>query len=326
MKRILVLAVFQLSISGCIKTEAEVAPQVVIETRRCSYSTLDTYFLGTDPSVDFNVNDVAATSRITSSTCDGLAAGMIASGVMDNVSRVGNTVTFTNLGHSDTLSVSGSSLSWGPVSGCSDGVSVSGRLVSGVLNVSEQTISLSLSVELVENGCVSASPAPAPTVSPTSTPTSPSTPPAGDNSPYLIYFNSQAGDYIGQGQIRSYHTVDGTFSASKNYKNGVSVSMSGSSHWWYLDFSSGDGALLASGTLYENAERFPFASPGKPGLDVSGDGRGCNTLGGKFRVLDVEYGSGTTINRFVAEFEQHCENGAKALYGTVRFNAAPVMP
>ena len=43
-----------------------------------------------------------------------------------------------------------------------------------------------------------------------------------------------------------------------------------------------------------------------PGITLSGDGRGCNTLKGRFEVLDVAYGSDGTVQRFAADFVQHC--------------------
>jgi uncharacterized repeat protein (TIGR01451 family) len=66
--------------------------------------------------------------------------------------------------------------------------------------------------------------------------------------------------------------------------------------------------------------RWPFQTSIQPGLDVSGDGRGCNTLTGKFLVLDATY-VGTTVQSFAANFEQHCEGQTIPLYGAIRFNS-----
>lgn len=76
---------------------------------------------------------------------------------------------------------------------------------------------------------------------------------------------------------------------------------------------------------YENATRYPFQSPTLPGLDVSGDGRGCNTLTGRFDILEISYASGQ-ISSFAADFEQHCEGGTPALFGSVRYNASVGFP
>jgi len=67
--------------------------------------------------------------------------------------------------------------------------------------------------------------------------------------------------------------------------------------------------------------RFPFQSGGAPGLDVSGAGRGCNTLTGQFVVTKVSY-SLTGVSGFGADFEQHCEGFVPALFGSIRVNAS----
>jgi hypothetical protein len=140
-----------------------------------------------------------------------------------------------------------------------------------------------------------------------------------------LTLRSEPFDYIGGGQTYAYSAGDGTFSISKNYQGGVSIGFNstGFTSWWYLDFSSGTGAPLTTGT-YLNATRFPFNS-GTPGLSVTGNGRGCNTLTGSFNVLEVTYGPNDTVSSFYATFQQNCEGGAAALYGEIRYNAfAPV--
>ncbi len=36
--------------------------------------------------------------------------------------------------------------------------------------------------------------------------------------------------------------------------------------------------------VYNGAERYPFQAPGHPGFDVSGDGRGCQKVTGRFQI------------------------------------------
>jgi hypothetical protein len=56
-------------------------------------------------------------------------------------------------------------------------------------------------------------------------------------------------------------------------------------------------------------------------LDISGESRGCNTLTGRFEVLEAVYGASGEVERFAATFEQHCEGGGPALLGSVLFNS-----
>ena len=55
---------------------------------------------------------------------------------------------------------------------------------------------------------------------------------------------------------------------------------------------------------------------------MSGAGRGCNTLTGRFIILEALYGPGGPVLRFAADYEQHCEGGGPALFGPVRNNSS----
>jgi len=138
---------------------------------------------------------------------------------------------------------------------------------------------------------------------------------------------SDPGDYIGQGQTYNYSPATGTITIERNYDNGVSISYRepGFTHWWDFRFAAPDEGLLVPG-LYSSAMRFPFQDPGHPGLDVSGDGRGSNTLTGWFRVNEVAYGPTGDVLVFSATFEQHSEGRVPALRGEIRYNAGGTAP
>jgi hypothetical protein len=95
--------------------------------------------------------------------------------------------------------------------------------------------------------------------------------------------------------------------------------------WWHLDFDAPGDQVLVPG-IYTGATRYPFNSGSSPGLSVYGNGRGCNMLTGTFEVLDVHYGAGgSTVESFLATFEQHCEGFSAALRGEIRFGIqAPI--
>jgi hypothetical protein len=137
-----------------------------------------------------------------------------------------------------------------------------------------------------------------------------------------LSMSSDPGDYIGDGQNHFYTPADGTFTAQKNFDNGVSISFNTPtfSHFWHLDFAAPQGQLLTVG-IYTGAVRFPFQPDELPGMDVSGDGRGCNMLTGTFEVIEVAYGPADDVTAFRATFEQHCEGAPPALRGEIRFNA-----
>ncbi|MFI5298475.1 MAG: hypothetical protein ACHREM_10275 [Polyangiales bacterium] len=90
--------------------------------------------------------------------------------------------------------------------------------------------------------------------------------------------------------------------------------------FWMFEFGTNAiPAPFAVGT-YTNAERAPFASAGHPGIDISGDGRGCNTDSGQFQVHEVTF-DGTTLKSLLISFEQHCEGASSTLRGCLRYEA-----
>jgi len=140
----------------------------------------------------------------------------------------------------------------------------------------------------------------------------------------LLILDSEGGDYVGQGALRQFADTDGSFTAQRNFDEGVSLSFDGS-EYWTLDFSAAGDVLLAPG-LYAGATRFPFQAPVDHGLDVSGDGRGCNELDGAFQVHEVVYGAASSIDQFAADFVQYCDNSPRKLTGAIRFNASDSIP
>lgn len=138
----------------------------------------------------------------------------------------------------------------------------------------------------------------------------------------FLFLRGEPGDYVVGGTPYRFTPADGPFTATRNFHGGVSVSFNVSdfSHFWYLDFAAPGGVPLTPGA-YEGATRFPFQGPGEAGLSLAGDGRGCNMLTGRFVVLEVVYGVGDEILSFAADFEQHCEGGSPAAFGSVRYRA-----
>jgi hypothetical protein len=142
-----------------------------------------------------------------------------------------------------------------------------------------------------------------------------------------ISFVSDANDYIGGGQSRLF-TLDSASITSSSSNNGGHFGLTifpFSGGFWFLDLAAPAGSQLVPGA-YEGAIRYPFQSASQPGLSLSGDGRGCNMLTGRFDVLDAAFGSNGYIERLHARFEQHCEGGMPALYGEVNVVNPPPPP
>ncbi len=133
---------------------------------------------------------------------------------------------------------------------------------------------------------------------------------------------SQPGDYVGQGTTETYTPADGPFSVT-NTPDSVSISFHTPSYsdFWTLQFGAPTSQKFGHGE-YEGAQRTAFRSPTRPGVDVSGDGRGCNTDAGRFLVTDFALNTDGTVARLAIDFEQHCEGAVPALYGSLRYNSA----
>jgi len=140
-----------------------------------------------------------------------------------------------------------------------------------------------------------------------------------------LYFNSEKGDYIGDGKEWFYDAYSSGIKPTFVSNQTIQFAVTGGNDWWYLDFDAPDGESLEPG-LYENATRYPFNPSNAPGLSFSGNGSGCNTLTGDFTVItnDTETNAQTgakKLNQFAADFEQHCEGSTAALKGKIRYNA-----
>ncbi len=152
-------------------------------------------------------------------------------------------------------------------------------------------------------------------------PAAPSTftwmPPAGSipNAGSFLYLSSTPGDYIGGGQTKLFTSTDSTFTVSSS-GNAVHFQVVQGSYveWWQGDFAGiYTQSQLATG-VYVNVERYPFNNPATGGLDVGGDGRGCNTLLGSFAVDQIGYDS-AGLSFIQARFVQDCEVTGPPLYG-----------
>jgi len=133
-----------------------------------------------------------------------------------------------------------------------------------------------------------------------------------------MYFDGN--DYIYHGTMTVTEGAWGGTGDRFSLRLNVTPSTSGQGLWWYLTFSSQQlGSDLVPG-VYEDAQRAPFAQPGHPGIDVTGDGRGCNTITGRFQVHYFErQPNSSAITRALVSFEQHCEGGTNMLTGCIRY-------
>jgi hypothetical protein len=157
-----------------------------------------------------------------------------------------------------------------------------------------------------------------------------------------LQLQSDAGDFIGQGQTWdvTYTPIDSIFfNANGNDAVGGAPSRVGfifmksdqsNDFLASLDFATADEATpLTVGTTYADAQRWPFEGAGHPGMDVSFQHRGSNTLTGEFTVdkltytVDPSNSNHFFVDSFIVSFTQHSEGGTPALHGTFEYEAVP---
>lgn len=167
-------------------------------------------------------------------------------------------------------------------------------------------------------------PAPAPTPEPAPTPSS---------MPTAVYLNSTPGDYIGQGVIQQLTPSAGVFTANHNvgdcynstFGDCINIAFNGGAfNSWSLTFATPVGASMTDGQ-YLGATRYPFNSPVVPGIEITGQSRGCNQSAGSFKILGLTLNADNSVASFAADFTQFCDGGP-ALNGSVRFNSTVPVP
>jgi VCBS repeat-containing protein len=138
-----------------------------------------------------------------------------------------------------------------------------------------------------------------------------------------VTMSSQPGDFVGQGQSYDFTPANSTITASVIRDgvivSGVQVTVTAPGQSWTLSFAAPSPGWLLPGN-YTGATRWPFQAPGTPGLDVTGDGRGANTVAGQFTVTQAVYDASGNVVSFAASFTQHGDGSSAALTGQVDFN------
>jgi hypothetical protein len=151
-----------------------------------------------------------------------------------------------------------------------------------------------------------------------------------------LQLQSQPGDFIGQGGTYDVYynrpgdpiidaRISGRLANGQPAMVSFSLDTAAGDRYANLDFGTNQlGIALAPGS-YTNAQRAAFASPGHPGLDVSFQYRGSNTLTGEFTISEITFTPDLqSILSLVASFEQHSEGAAPALFGQFEYRAAGI--
>jgi hypothetical protein len=144
-----------------------------------------------------------------------------------------------------------------------------------------------------------------------------------------LSMKSDPGDYIGDGEEYFFRDGEGRFSFQPWDMNRdglvdrvyISFSGRGGNNFSFTFATNKLDMNLAEGTF--RAIRDISAEHGDTGMDISGNGRGCNRLEGAFTILEAQFdysGKEPKVISFAVKFEQHCESSSRALRGHLYYN------
>jgi hypothetical protein len=134
-----------------------------------------------------------------------------------------------------------------------------------------------------------------------------------------LFFSGTGWVFTGTQLVTLGTFVPSAYSTTDDVSIWITPSDPGQGSWWDVQLSSRELAQPLTTQVYEGAQRAPFASPGHPGIDIGGDGRGCNTISGRFQIHDLAW-RGTTLSQLTATFEQFCEQSpTNVLRGCIHY-------
>ena len=134
---------------------------------------------------------------------------------------------------------------------------------------------------------------------------------------------SAPGDYIGGGRPADYT------GSSVRVGGSLGTVEVGNAGWtWILQLTAPDGQQLKPGTYPDATGAIPGSGPG---IDISGDGRGCDVTRGSFTIYQIASRPHGGLKQLNATFTQTCDNSTGPLVGFIRYNATiptpiPVLP
>jgi hypothetical protein len=167
---------------------------------------------------------------------------------------------------------------------------------------------------------------PLPTDTPTATATFVPVPTPSPVSNATFSYTSASGDYIGRGGSGTYSASNSTF-AMRGNSSSLTLTVTNSSNsadYWMIQLAAPTGEQLHPMRYYD-AERAAFKTGRSPGLDVSGQGRGCNSVYGTFNINQIGTDSSGNVTLLDATFSQSCETStAPPMQGTIHYQSSPL--
>jgi hypothetical protein len=139
--------------------------------------------------------------------------------------------------------------------------------------------------------------------------------------PNFFWYSSDPGEFVGAGESERLSPLYAELSAECE-GNEVRIAVEAPEpDSWSLVFSAPAGLPLKTGT-YEGVTSI-MASGSNAKMSISGRGRACDELTGRFTIREVDV-QNDRVNRFRVTFDQQCRDGGGWLHGDARVtNMAP---
>ncbi|MFB9124382.1 hypothetical protein ACFFYR_14795 [Paraburkholderia dipogonis] len=131
-----------------------------------------------------------------------------------------------------------------------------------------------------------------------------------------LKFEGPAGEFISGGHKVDMSNSKTWIKVSEPDMQSIEITFDGNDGW-ELDIAAPTHEKLATKT-YQRAQRYPFQDDGRPGLSLSGSGRACNEVEGKFTVDELDRDSAGKIVRLNITFQQRCVGTQQFLQGAVQ--------
>src|SRR5690242_13509841 len=106
----------------------------------------------------------------------------------------------------------------------------------------------------------------------------------------VVSLQSEPGDFVGQGVTQTLTYTSNNVFALIDSDGAIDIYGGGGAFSFQMDLAPlrfVAGSHLTAGMCYDRAQRASFRDAGRPGIEVSMDGRGCNTDMGRFRVREL---------------------------------------
>jgi len=140
----------------------------------------------------------------------------------------------------------------------------------------------------------------------------------------VVSFSSPAGEYVGQGQTRSFTPTNSEMGFSTTGR-AIHIRIKGNDDsYWNFDMVAPVGEMLVP-REYFGAQRAYMQTGRAPALDFSGGGHGCNKISGSFAIRQIKFDSLGNLSRLEATATQYCDKNPYPLAVNVLYRASPYM-